>query len=48
MVIKIQESKFAKKGTGVSESRAGFLHVFVLWPYANLSNNHFSVFKIGK
>lgn len=30
MVIKIQESKFAKKGRGVSNRGVGFLHMFTL------------------
>lgn len=46
MVIKIQESKFAKKGMGGSNRGVGFLLVFTLWPYANLGNIHFSFFKI--
>lgn len=47
MVIKIQASRFAKKGTGGSRRGAGFLHGFALWPHANVGKSHFSVFKIN-
>lgn len=43
-----QESTFARNGMGVRRRGAGFLHVFTLWPHANVGDIHFSFFTIRK